>query len=249
MTIPLDKVRQLEGILIDRATGGNPSSEEYSKLRLELLRDSTTKDLLPQFVEINNELDKFWSFIKLRFKHYEERRNFIWNEFGPLIGYLEQNIIAAHPADDDISAILFNFDTEHVHIAWQKALERRHEDPEAAITMARTLIESVCRHILDEAGIDHSDRDDLRKLYRKTAEQLNMAPEQHQEEVFTRILGNCQEVIKGLGTLRNKLSDAHGRGKKAIKPSPRHAALAVNLAGSMAAFLVATWEERSLKAT
>ncbi|MFO8038366.1 MAG: hypothetical protein R6U67_02840, partial [Sodalinema sp.] len=70
MTIPLDKVRQLEGILIDRATGGNPSSEEYSKLRLELLRDSTTKDLLPQFVEINNELDKFWSFIKLRFKHY-----------------------------------------------------------------------------------------------------------------------------------------------------------------------------------
>lgn len=249
MTIRLDRVRQLQKILIDRATNGNPSSGEYSKLRLELLRDSTTKDLLPQFVKINNELDKFQSFIKLRFKHYEERRNFIWNEFGPLIGYLEQNIIAAHPADDDISAILFNFDTEHVHIAWQKALERRNEDPEAAITMARTLIESVCKHILDEAGIDHSDRDNLPNLYKKTAKQLNMAPEQHQEEVFNQIFGGCRAVIQGLGSLRNKLSDAHGKSKNAIKPSPRHAALAVNLAGSMAAFLIATWEERSLKAT
>jgi hypothetical protein len=153
------------------------------------------------------------------------------------------------PADDDISAILINFDTEQVHIAWQKALERRNQDPEAAITMARTLIESVCKHILDEAGISHSDKDDLPKLYHETAKQLNLAPEQHQEEVFKQILGGCKSVIQGLGTLRNQLSDAHGKGKKAIKPSPRHAALAVNLAGSMAAFLVATWEERLSKAT
>lgn len=76
-----------------------------------------------------------------------------------------------------------------------------------------------------------------------------MAPEQHQEEVFKQILGSCQTVIQGLGALRNKLSDARGKGKKAVKSSARHAALAVNLAGSMAAFLVAAWEERSSKAT
>lgn len=249
MTTRLDKVRQLQDIFIACATGGSPNDEEYSKLRLELLRDSEVRDLLPQFVKTCDELSKFWGFIKPRFSTYQERREFIWEEFGTLISDLEQIIIAAHPADDDISAILVDFDTEHVHIAWQKALERRNEDPEAAITMARTLIESVCKHILDEAGIAHSDRDDLPKLYHETAKQLNMAPEQHQEEVFKQILGGCKTVIQGLGTLRNKLSDAHGKGKKAVKPSPRHAALAVNLAGSMAAFLVATWEERSLKVT
>jgi hypothetical protein len=249
MTTRLDKVRQLQDIFIARATGGDSSDEEYSRLRLELLRDSAVRDLLPQFVKTCDELSKFWGFIKPRFSTYQERRVFIWEEFGSLIASLEQNIIAVHPADDDISAILVDFDTEHVHIAWQKALERRNEDPEAAITMARTLIESVCKHILDEAGIAHSDKDDLPKLYRETAKQLNMAPEQHQEEIFKQILGGCQTVIQGLGTLRNKLSDAHGKGKKAVKPSPRHATLAVNLAGSMAAFLVATWEERLLKAT
>jgi hypothetical protein len=41
--------------------------------------------------------------------------------------------------------------------------------------------------------------------------------------------------------LRNKIGDAHGKGGKPVKPSPRHAALAVNLAGTMATFLVETW--------
>lgn len=243
MTTRLERIRQLQDILISCATGGDTSDEEYSKLRLEFLKDSVVRDLLPQFVRNCDELSKFWGFIKPKFSTYQERRVFIWDEFGSLIASLEQNIVAAHPADDDISAILVNFDAEHVHIAWQKALERRNEDPEAAITMARTLIESVCKHILDEAGVSHSDKDDLPKLYKETAKQLNMAPEQHQEEVFKQILGGCQNVIQGLGTLRNKLSDAHGKGKKAVKPSARHAALAVNLAGSMATFLVAAWEE------
>lgn len=249
MTTRLEKVRHLQDIFISRATGGDVKDEDYSILRLELLRDSTVRDLLPQFVRTCDDLSKFWGFIKPKFSTYQERRTFIWEEFASLITSLEENIIASQPADDDISSVLVKFDTEHVHIAWQKALERRDEDPEAAITMARTLIESVCKHILDEAGIPHTDKDDLLKLYRETAKQLNMAPEQHQEEVFKQILGGCSSVIQGLGTIRNKLSDAHGKGKKAIKPSSRHAALAVNLAGSMAAFLVTTWEERASKST
>ncbi|GBO54227.1 abortive phage resistance protein [Pseudanabaena sp. lw0831] len=249
MTTRLEKVRQLQNILIARATHEDTKDDDYSILRLELLRDSTVRDLLPQFVRTCDELSKFWGFIKSKFSTYQERKNFIWEEFGSLIISLEQNIIAAQPADDDISTILVEFDTEHVHIAWQKALERRDEDPEAAITMARTLLESVCKHILDDASIAYSDKDDLLKLYRETAKQLNMAPEQHQEEVFKQILSGCFSVIHGLGTLRNKLSDAHGKGKKAIKPSPRHTTLAVNLAGSMAAFLVTTWEERVSKST
>jgi hypothetical protein len=188
MTTRFDKVRQLQNIFIAHATGGDTNNEEYSKLRLELLRDSSVKELLPQFVMTCDELSKFWGFIKPMFSTYQERRTFIWKEFGSLIAHLEQNIVAAHPADDDISAILVDFDTEHVRLAWQKALERRDEDPEAAITMARTLIESVCKHILDKAGIVHSDKDDLPKLYKETAKQLNLAPEQHQEEVFIAVL-------------------------------------------------------------
>jgi hypothetical protein len=74
--------------------------------------------------------------------------------------------------------------------------------------------------------------------------QLNLAPSQHTEEAFKAILGGCHTVINGLSTLRNRIGDAHGQGGKPVKPSGRHAALAVNLAGAMAMFLIETFEQR-----
>ena len=37
----------------------------------------------------------------------------------------------------------------------------------------------------------------------------------------------------------------HGKSKVGVKPAPRHAELAVNLAGALAVYLLATWEARS----
>jgi hypothetical protein len=63
-------------------------------------------------------------------------------------------------------------------------------------------------------------------------------------DAFKRILGSCQSIVETLGTLRNRLGDAHSAGPKKNKPLPRHAELAVNLAGTMATFLVDTWQAR-----
>lgn len=102
--------------------------------------------------------------------------------------------------------------------------------------------EAVCKHILETSGTHYDDKDDLPKLYKQTAEQLNVAPSQHTEQVFKQILGGCTAVVEGLGSLRNRLSDAHGKGKAGAKPAARHAELAVNLSGALAIFLLATWE-------
>lgn len=152
----------------------------------------------------------------------------------------------SQPADSDISNVLSSFDEQGVHAAWRKALARRQNDPEGAITSARTLLETVCKHIIDNStdGSKYEEKDDLPKLYRTAAHSLNLAPDQHTEETFKQILGGCRSVVEGLGTMRNKLSDAHGRGRKPVRPAPRHAALAVNLAGSMATFLIETWNDR-----
>jgi hypothetical protein len=137
--------------------------------------------------------------------------------------------------------MLGSFDPENVHAAWQKALDRRALDPEGAITAARTL---VCKHILDDGGVSYADDSDLPKLWALTAKEVNLAPQQHQEEVFRAILGNCQSVVNNIAAIRNKVGDAHGHGRRQVRPKPRHAELAVNLAGTMAAFLVATWRDR-----
>lgn len=154
-----------------------------------------------------------------------------------------------HPADAGITAVLASFDRDGVHAAWEEALALRAEKPEAAITAARTLVETVCKHILahDPAG-SYDEKDDLPKLYRATAKSLKLAPDQHSAEAFRMVLGGCFSVVEGLGTLRNKLGNAHGKGpeqaRPQVRPKPRHAELAVNLAGAMAMFLVSTWVDR-----
>jgi hypothetical protein len=66
------------------------------------------------------------------------------------------------------------------------------------------------------------------------------------EEVFKRILGGATNVVENLGSLRNKIGDAHGKGRP-VAVLPRHAQLAVNLAGTIATFLVETWLAREEK--
>jgi hypothetical protein len=102
----------------------------------------------------------------------------------------------------------------------------------------------VCKLILDDLGEKYDATADLPKLYKQASKSLNLAPEQHVEPVFKQILGGCASVVEGLGSLRNKLGDAHGQGKKRMKALPRHAQLAVNLAGAMSTFLVETYEAR-----
>lgn len=137
-----------------------------------------------------------------------------------------------------------NFDEPYINTQWQKALERKISDPEGAITISRTLLESVLKYILDEKKIIYSDNTDLSELYKKVAKSLNLAPEQHQEQIFKQILGGANGVVSGLCSLRNKLGDAHGKGKIKVKPKERHSELAVNLSGTITLFLYKTFKEQ-----
>jgi hypothetical protein len=134
--------------------------------------------------------------------------------------------------------------TAGVHGVWQKALERRHTDPEGAITSARALLEKVCRLVLDERGIAYSEGLDLPVLMKMTVEQLKLAPAGSSDMSFKRMLGNAAAVVEGLCSLRNKIGNAGAEGERPVKPSARHAQLAANIAGMAAIFVVETWEAR-----
>ena len=238
-----DRAEYLQQILISEATGGSGDNKHYQTLRLEFLEDPNTKPLVPQFVRTNRDLSQFWQFIKFKFPSYAERRDFIWSEFSRLLDNLESRVRT--PTELSVSESLARLDEASVHAVWSKALERRVADPEGAITLARTLLESVCKHILDGRSIPYdSNSAQLSELYKQVAKELNLSPDQHNEQVFRQILGGCSGIVSGLGTLRNRLGDAHGKGRLPVKPAPRHAELAVNIAGTISMFLLETDQAR-----
>ena len=236
-----EKAQGLQNMLIAVATGGIGDDKDYKSLRTYFIDNKKTTSIAPSFIRVNRELDQFWQFIKFKFKHYSERREFIWNEFSPLMDLLESK--DKKPSDLTITDGLKSFDEDGINVIWIKALERRKSDPEGAITMARTLMESVCKHILDSSNVVYDrDKTELPDLYKLTSKELNIAPSQHTTEVFKQIFGGVASVVNGLGALRNRLGDAHGKGKAQIRPAQRHAQLAVNLAGATALFLIETWQ-------
>lgn len=242
----LGAAKELLHLMIARVTdGGKVSKHDFEAAREVVLGDPVGKRSAPECVRICREPDAVWSYVKSRdpgLPTYESRRVFLRNEFEPLLSALEQG--EETPLDGLVSEQIDTLNAASLERAWAKALERRAADPEGAVTTARTVLESTCKTLMDDLGVPYRDRDDLPALYRKLSSSLGLAPSAQTEEQFKAILGACNTVVQELGSLRNRVSDSHGPGRKSYRPAARHAALAVNLAGSMALFLIGTHEAR-----
>lgn len=233
----------LRNNIIGLTTQGG-SELEYKLARRRLMEDSTCKRLLPDFVRLSSDAASVqWalSSVASGSGSWAIRRGHVTKSFIPLLTFLESG---GGAADATITDGLDVYDAPAVQAFWAKALDRRATDPDGAVTAASTLLEEVCKHIIEDSGANWEAKWNIPKLYSEAAKVLKLAPSQHQEEVFKTILGNCQSVVQSIGSLRNKGGDAHAGGRSRVPFKPRHAALTVNLAGSMALFLIETWQAR-----
>ena len=238
-----EAARDLLHLMTVRVATSNPKVKgyEYEDARKTVMGDPAAAKMAPECVRRCRTPDEIWSYIKARdLPTYESRRRFLNDQFEDLLSALER--FDASPLDDLVKVGVKHLDSASVSAAWTKAIQRRSSDPEGAITAARGLLESTCKTILEDREEPYTDRDDLPKLYRHVQRTLKLAPSDHTEDQFKAILGACATVVRELGSLRNRISDSHSPGRKLYRPAERHAALAVNLAGSMSLFLMETHE-------
>lgn len=219
--------------------------KDYREAHQRLFRDPTAKRAASPLLARLRTPDLMWGQLRSVATgpgSWQLRRNAAHELIDPVLDALHNQ--SESPVDELIAGAATRLDAESVRDAWTRALERRTTHPEGAITMARTLLESTLKTILDDRNIDYRDTDDLPALYKAVSGELGLAPGTYSEQAFKQILGGCHSVVVGLGSLRNKAGDAHGTGRKLYRPAERHAALAVNLAGSMSLFLIETHEVR-----
>jgi hypothetical protein len=166
---------------------------------------------------------------------------YLKDEFDPILSAIENHSIGS-PSDTGISNSLKNLNSDEVNSTWRKAMDRRSTDPEGALTIARTLLESTLKHILDDLGDQYKEDEDLQQLYRKVASRLSLAPSKETTGPSKQLLSGCISIIFGITTIRNKLSDAHGKGRTSSDLDDRHAEFGVNIAGALSVFIVKTFE-------
>lgn len=153
------------------------------------------------------------------------------------------------PLVPQIKTIATKFDANHMAEQIQRIERAVESDPALAIGSAKELVETCCRTILKDRGIEAERDSDLHKLVKETAKNLKLTPDDVPDavkgaETIRRILGNFGALSQGLAELRNLYGTGHGKEGKAKGLSPRHARLAVGVAATLATFLFETHQER-----
>ena len=241
-------LKALMTMILTHAVG---EDREYQQLRETLVTNSLVRSKVPECVNVCRSIPEFVCYTKGKGLNENSIREFLRVEFNPLLSMLE--LTPVEPGAAVVTESIKRWGADHVRDLWQKALERGHTDPAAAITAARSLLEGVCKHILDEAEVEYSPGDELQRLYSKAANCLELAPQKETEAAIRKALTGCVSIIEGIGALRNSAGDAHGKGRGIPTPDKAVAQFGVSVAGATSAFLVETWlaqkpRERSFKA-
>lgn len=139
-------------------------------------------------------------------------------------------------------------DPSVVHRHLERIAVNIERDPPAAVASCKELVESVCKFVLQDYGVEFSNKDDLLDLYKKAAKELKLSRESvpgsaKGSEAAHRVLQNLATAVQSLAELRNELGLGHGR----TTPSAafaRHARLSFNAARAVVEFMLETWHER-----
>ena len=131
-----------------------------------------------------------------------------------------------------------NYIVEQMDKCEQKILQG---DYDGAITNARSLLEAVFLEMEELLVGERKEYDgNLNKLYKRVQKLLNLEPSRPDiSNSLREILSGLISIVSGVGSVRNKMSDAHAR---SYKPEKHHAHLAVNAARTVVGFIFDTFE-------
>ncbi len=233
-------VWEMKNGLMGIATDGSMSDEEYDNLRQELLDDPLIGGELPKYLYYCETPSQFRSFISNECGdesgRWSRRRDYIRDSFESIEEYIDS--LPDNPLDKKLLEFTDELNVPIIKEEWTKAREKIYSDPGGAINTARSLLESVCKHILDKEGIEYTTSDSLTDLYRKVSDVYDFAPEDHRPQEYKRLFGGCSTIVSSLESIRNKEGDSHGKGEDWEVPSHLHAELSVNVSGSISLFLL-----------
>jgi len=117
--------------------------------------------------------------------------------------------------------------------------------PHISIGLAKELIETCCKSILNDLEGAWDKNWDLPKLMKETTKLLKLTPDDIPNEAkaatsIKQILGSLSSVVQGISEVRNEYGSGHGKDGKFRGLQPRHAKLAVGAASTLAIYLLET---------
>lgn len=196
----------------------------------------------------NYEDDAYWG---SSISRYDERYAKIFKKCKVIIDRVEGGSSAIAKTADNLKC---KFSSEYMSQQMELMVSMQLTNPTNAIGLAKELIESCCKTILDELGIEWSKNDDVPQLTNKTMGALNLLPANIQEteqgtEAIKAVLGNLRAIPTKLAEIRNPFGSGHGKSASFQGLEERHAKLAVGSSIIFVDFIWSTFENQKKTGT
>lgn len=133
-----------------------------------------------------------------------------------------------------------------INLEFTRAIEGLENKPLESISAACNILESICKVYIEEEELELPTKQDLRNLWKVVSKDLQFDVNRLQDDDLKKIISGLFSIVDGVSSLRTHGSSAHGQGKRLYIPESRHARLAVNSAHTLAAFVLETWNKRTL---
>lgn len=165
-------------------------------------------------------------------------------------GVVEVGGVLRLPGQRSLDHALSNVDSPELQRQIDRLRSSIEDDPGLAVGTAKELLETVCKTVLVERGVEVDPAWDVPRLVKEVRKILRLLPDDIDESAkgaksIKRLLSNLGTVANSLSELRNLYGTGHGKHGSAKGVHPRHARLAVGAAATLATFLIETHEERA----
>lgn len=163
--------------------------------------------------------------------------------------FVEREQSIASPYKQSADFIKKEFSSESMNEQIDLLMRMRTEHPTDAIGKSKEVLESCCKTILTNQGIDIPDDWDAPRLSKETAKLLKVSvgdvdtngPE---GRIVKQILGSLQGLATGVIEFRNAYGDGHGHAAQFQSLPVRHAKLAVGSCLTLVEYYWETYEWR-----
>ena len=155
----------------------------------------------------------------------------------------ERRIHALGNAAQRIKAVAASLGSEHLYEDLRRLERVGDSEPGEAIGLAKEIVESCCKLILDDRGISYPEDAEIPKLLRLLRNEIKIMPEGIAENAkaakeIREVLSSLGKIAYALPPIRNAYGKGHGRGRKFKGLEPRHARLAIGAASTFVDFVL-----------
>lgn len=225
----------------------NSASDEN---RLKLLSDlfHYYEDNMEYEYNKDYEDDLYWG---SSISRYDERYARIYQKCKAIMDRMEGGSSVIAKTADNLKE---KFSSEYMSKQIELMVSMQSTNPTNAIGMAKELIESCCKTILEDLGIAWSKTDDVPQLTNKTMDALNLLPASIQAtdqgaDAVKAVLGNLRAIPSKLAEIRNPFGSGHGKSASFQGLEERHAKLAVGSSITFVDFIWSTYENQKKTGT